>query len=99
MTTPALPTALPPTLTVLERGWLSSNSIVFNDGDAVSVVDTGYISQAEQTAQLVQGARRGRPLTRIVNTHLHSDHVGGNAHLHALHRPSIAIPRRWFTQA
>jgi glyoxylase-like metal-dependent hydrolase (beta-lactamase superfamily II) len=72
---------LPATMTVLERGWLSSNNIVFDDGDGVSIVDTGYASHAAQTLALVDRLRGRRPLTRIVNTHLHSDHVGGNAAL------------------
>ena len=79
--------ALPGSLTVLERGWLSSNSVVFNDDDALSIVDTGYASHAPQTLALVdrlRGSADGpRPLTRIINTHLHSDHVGGNARLKA----------------
>lgn len=83
---------LPPTMHVLERGWLSSNSVVFIDGDEASVVDTGYCLHAEQTALLIDRVRGERPLTRIVNTHLHSDHVGGNAQLRALHPVSIAIP-------
>jgi glyoxylase-like metal-dependent hydrolase (beta-lactamase superfamily II) len=70
---------LPATMHVLERGWLSSNNIVFDDGDAVTVVDTGYALHAAQTAALIQRIAGGRPLTRIINTHLHSDHVGGNA--------------------
>jgi glyoxylase-like metal-dependent hydrolase (beta-lactamase superfamily II) len=77
---------------VIERGWLSSNSIVFDEGDAISVVDTGYVSHAPLLVQLIEQARRGRPLTRIVNTHLHSDHVGGNATLHTRYRPTITVP-------
>lgn len=83
---------LPASMTVLERGWLSSNSIVFHDSDGVAVVDTGYAAHAEQTAQLIEHARRDRPVTRIVNTHLHSDHVGANALLQAIHRPKTWIP-------
>jgi glyoxylase-like metal-dependent hydrolase (beta-lactamase superfamily II) len=89
MTTGAV---LPATLTVLERGWLSSNNVVFDDGDSTSVVDTGYASHAEQTVQLVRVASAGKPLARIVNTHLHSDHVGGNAALQAAFGASITIP-------
>lgn len=83
---------LPATMQVLERGWLSSNSIVFDDGEAISIVDTGYVSQAPMLVQLIERLRRGRPLARIVNTHLHSDHVGGNAALHARFSPTITIP-------
>jgi len=78
-------------LQVLERGWLSSNSIVFDDGDAVSVIDTGYALHVEQTLALVDAARAGKPVRQIVNTHLHSDHVGGNAALQARHGCPIAI--------
>lgn len=83
---------LPASMRVFERGWLSSNNIVFDDGDRVSVVDTGYHLHAEQTAQLIDRFRGDKPLTRIVNTHLHSDHVGGNALLQARHRAQTMIP-------
>jgi glyoxylase-like metal-dependent hydrolase (beta-lactamase superfamily II) len=83
---------LPSTVHVLERGWLSSNNVVFIDGAEASVVDTGYCLHAEQTARLVDRVRGERPLTRIINTHLHSDHAGGNARLRAQHAATIAIP-------
>jgi glyoxylase-like metal-dependent hydrolase (beta-lactamase superfamily II) len=72
-------------MTVLERGWLSANNIVFAacDGGGAAVVDTGYVTHAPQTLALVEAALRGRPLARILNTHLHSDHCGGNAALQA----------------
>ncbi|HKO68572.1 MAG TPA: MBL fold metallo-hydrolase [Burkholderiaceae bacterium] len=78
---------------VLERGWVSSNSIVlFSDEHSATLIDTGYVTHAEQTLDLVRHALDGRRLTRIVNTHLHSDHCGGNALLaHALTAP-ITIP-------
>jgi glyoxylase-like metal-dependent hydrolase (beta-lactamase superfamily II) len=81
---------LPDGLQVLERGWLSSNNIVFHDAELPTVVDTGYGSQRAQTLTLIQAALQGRPLQRIVNTHLHSDHVGGNAVLQQ-HYPDCRI--------
>jgi glyoxylase-like metal-dependent hydrolase (beta-lactamase superfamily II) len=84
--------ALPSSITVIERGWVSSNNVVFDDGGRASVVDTGYGTHAVQTVQLVRAALAGKPLTRIVNTHLHSDHVGGNAALQAEFGASITIP-------
>ena len=33
--------ALPPGVHVLERGWLSSNNVVFEEGDHLTFVDTG----------------------------------------------------------
>lgn len=71
-------------LSVLERGWLSSNSTVIVDGDAGWVVDTGYASHAPQTVELVQQVLGARKLVGILNTHLHSDHCGGNAALSSL---------------
>ena len=90
---PQHPPALPPDITVLERGWLSANNIVFHGQHGTAVVDTGYCSHADQTVELVQGALGGRALDRILNTHLHSDHGGGNAALQKA-RPGVltAIP-------
>lgn len=80
-------------LTLLERGWLSANNCVITGNGPAAVVDTGYGSHAPQTLGLVQRALHGRPLDLIVNTHLHSDHCGGNAVLQA-HFPvcRTAIP-------
>jgi len=71
----------PASLRVLERGWVSSNNIVFLGEHETAVVDTGYARHADQTLALLRGALNGRPLGRIVNTHTHSDHIGGNAAL------------------
>lgn len=96
---------LPSTMQVLERGWLSSNNIVFIDDERAAVVDTGYSTHAEQTLELVQAALKGRRLDAIYNTHLHSDHCGGN-HILQQHYPKVhtAIPaaeihrvQRWDT--
>ena len=72
---------LPPEITVFERGWLSANNILFIGQRDTALVDTGYCSHAEQTVALVQGGLQGRALDRVLNTHLHSDHCGGNAAL------------------
>ena len=74
--------ALPPEITVFERGWLSSNNILFiGQRSGTALVDTGYCTHSAQTLALVQSALGGRPLEHILNTHLHSDHCGGNAAL------------------
>lgn len=77
--------ALPASIQVIERGWVSSNNIVFTDGDATAVVDTGYCRHRAQTVALIARVLDARPLERIVNTHAHSDHIGGNAALAAAH--------------
>lgn len=75
-----------PEITVLERGWLSANNYLFQAPDSAggaALVDTGYCTHASQTVALVQAALGTQPLARILNTHLHSDHCGGNAALQA----------------
>jgi glyoxylase-like metal-dependent hydrolase (beta-lactamase superfamily II) len=85
--------SLPAALRVLERGWLSSNNVLLLDDDGrATLVDTGYVTQKEQTLALVRHALAGRPLARIVNTHLHSDHCGGNAELGRAFGATIHIP-------
>ncbi|MGK2897078.1 MAG: MBL fold metallo-hydrolase [Burkholderiaceae bacterium] len=72
---------LPPGLHVLERGWLSSNGVLFLGAQSTALVDSGYCTHAEQTVALLAAGLQGRTLDRLVNTHLHSDHCGGNAAL------------------
>ena len=79
-------------LTVLERGWLSSNNVVFDGPEGTALVDSGYATHAPQTLALVRHALQGRPLDRLFNTHLHSDHCGGNAALQAAYACHTAIP-------
>ena len=82
-------------LTVLERGWLSSNNVIIHaaPGEPGAVlVDSGHVVHAEQTVALVRHALRGEPLSRIVNTHLHSDHCGGNAALQRAFDAPIVVP-------
>jgi glyoxylase-like metal-dependent hydrolase (beta-lactamase superfamily II) len=74
---------LPEGVSVLERGWLSSNNIVVTGSDQCVLIDSGYCTHSAQTLLLVESALQGRPLDMLVNTHLHSDHVGGNAALQA----------------
>lgn len=68
-------------LTVLERGWLSSNNVLLHGapGEGAVLVDSGHCTHGDQTVALVRRALAGEPLGRVVNTHLHSDHCGGNA--------------------
>jgi glyoxylase-like metal-dependent hydrolase (beta-lactamase superfamily II) len=89
---------LPPGIEIFERGWLSANNIfLYGDGGEsdVSLVDTGYCSHENLTLDLVKNAllKHGLPtLNKIINTHLHSDHCGGNAALSKIYHPDIYIP-------
>ena len=75
--------ALPSGMHVFERGWLSSNNVLFTDGEQSLLIDSGYCTHSAQTLQLVDHVLDGRELDCLVNTHLHSDHCGGNAALQA----------------
>jgi glyoxylase-like metal-dependent hydrolase (beta-lactamase superfamily II) len=84
--------SLPESIKVFERGWLSSNNVLLVDDTCAALVDTGYATHAPQTLALMQAALGERPLDLIVNTHLHSDHCGGNALLQAAWPCRTAIP-------
>ncbi|MCD0420577.1 MBL fold metallo-hydrolase [Rubrivivax sp. JA1024] len=74
-------------LSLIERGWLSSNNLLFGATRHTppTLIDSGYVSHAAQTLELLGRVLASAPVERIVNTHLHSDHVGGNA----------LLQRRW----
>jgi glyoxylase-like metal-dependent hydrolase (beta-lactamase superfamily II) len=72
---------LPEGITVFERGWLSSNNILLSGRGGTALVDTGYGTHAQQTLALVRRGLDGRSLDMVLNTHLHSDHCGGNSML------------------
>ncbi|MDT3679146.1 MAG: MBL fold metallo-hydrolase [Burkholderiaceae bacterium] len=86
--------SLPASLRFIQRDWLSSNQIVGIEGDEATVVDSGYAKHAGQTVALVKQVldADGVHLVRVVNTHLHSDHCGGNRALADAFGCSITIP-------
>ena len=69
---------IPRQIQVIERGWLSCNNVLLAAGDGVTLVDSGYGAHVPQTLALLDHALAGRPLKWLVNTHCHSDHMGGN---------------------
>lgn len=79
---------LPAGVKVLERGWLSANNILLIGDNGTALIDSGYGSHASQTLALLAHALQDRPLELLLNTHLHSDHCGGNAALQARY-PSL----------
>ncbi len=83
---------LPPQIRVLERGWLSSNNILIDDGEGCALIDSGYHAHAAQTLLLLQHALDGKHLTRLINTHCHSDHMGGNAAVQRAYACRTSIP-------
>lgn len=83
---------LPPQIQVLQRGWLSSNNILIDNGDGCALIDSGYVAHAAQTLLLLQHALAGKPLQRLINTHCHSDHMGGNAAVQRAYGCRTSIP-------
>jgi glyoxylase-like metal-dependent hydrolase (beta-lactamase superfamily II) len=88
--------ALPASIQVLERGWLSSNNIICFDGEQATLIDSGYVGHAPQTLELIKSVQAGRrqtsKLARLINTHSHSDHIGGNATVKNAFGCDILIP-------
>ena len=85
---------LPPQVHVFVRDWLSSNNILLRSRDGHVLIDSGYARHAPLTLALL-GSRRGlgdAPLARLVNTHCHSDHVGGNAAIVRRYGCPVAVP-------
>lgn len=64
-----------------ERGWLSSNSLLIQDTDQSVLFDSGYVTHSDQLLTLLDHTLHSHALDSLVNTHLHSDHCGGNSAL------------------
>lgn len=87
---------LPPGIDIFERGWLSANNIFLYGDDDVSLVDSGYCSHQQLTVDLVTNALKQYGLSsinKLLNTHLHSDHCGGNKALSQKFDCEIWIPK------
>jgi glyoxylase-like metal-dependent hydrolase (beta-lactamase superfamily II) len=85
---------IPSSLRVIVRGWLSCNQVVMlAPGDNV-LVDSGYCTQREQTLERLAGPEGldGEPLERLINTHCHSDHMGGNSAIASAYGCRVTIP-------
>lgn len=80
--------------TIFERGWLSSNNVLFvaPGADQGVLVDSGYWTHQDQTVSLVRNALGERTLSSVLNTHLHSDHCGGNAALVRAFGSKVIVP-------
>ncbi|MGE5170054.1 MAG: MBL fold metallo-hydrolase [Rudaea sp.] len=85
---------LPPQMHVFVRDWLSANHVVLRSAKGSVVIDSGYGKHAPLTLALVASRMGldGAPLATLVNTHCHSDHMGGNAALRRAYGCRIAVP-------
>lgn len=76
-------TILPADIRVFQRGWLSSNNVLCVSDETSALIDSGYGEHSTQTVALIEAELGERPLDLLLNTHLHSDHCGGNAAIQA----------------
>jgi len=83
---------LSPELTVIERGWLNCNQIVMTGPDRNALIDSGYGRHADATLAAVGKVLAGKTLHWLINTHCHSDHMGGNRALREHYRCRVTIP-------
>lgn len=84
--------SLPPTLRVIVRDWLCANHVVCLGGHENVLIDAGHVTRAAGTLAHLQATLAGRPLHRLLNTHCHSDHMGGNATVQRTYGCTIEIP-------
>lgn len=77
---------------VIERGWLNCNQILLTSAHENILIDSGYGRHAAATIGYVEQALRGKILHRLINTHCHSDHMGGNRALRERYRCRVTIP-------
>ena len=85
---------LPPQVHVFVRDWLSANHVVLKSPDGCVVIDSGYGKHVPLTLALIASRMGldGRPLAMLVNTHCHSDHMGGNAAVKRAYGCPVAVP-------
>ena len=88
----AVSRTLPPQVRVIVRDWLNANHILLTGRDRTVLVDSGYGRDTSITLAKVSVELAGRPLDWLVNTHCHSDHMGGNTAVRREHECRLSIP-------
>lgn len=82
-------------LQIWDRGWLSSTQTLVMPvpGEPGALLfDSAHGLHADQTMALLRQGLAGAPLRAVVNTHLHSDHCGGNAAIQAAFGAEVWVP-------
>lgn len=91
----SVPPALPAPVRFIQRDWLSANHVLLLGAAGNVLVDTGYGTTLPDTLRLLREPANlaDGALAAIVNTHCHSDHMGGNARLSALYGCPVLVPQ------
>ncbi len=86
---------LPDSVRVVVRGWLNCNQVLLRSPGGHVLVDSGYSACAQETLARLRdpAVLGGEPLAALVNTHCHSDHIGGNAAIVRAYGCPVTIPR------
>ena len=89
------PLSLPPTIKVIVRDWLNANHVLLAGRDSAVLIDSAYCTHARRTLELLRapGVLGQRPLDWLINTHCHTDHMGGNAALKRAYRCRLTLPQ------
>jgi glyoxylase-like metal-dependent hydrolase (beta-lactamase superfamily II) len=97
----------PASLRVIVRDWLCCNQVLLLGGAGNVLVDSGHVARGDETLALLRRPENlgAGPLARLINTHCHSDHMGGNAAVHSAYGCNISVPvdeaplvERWDTR-
>jgi glyoxylase-like metal-dependent hydrolase (beta-lactamase superfamily II) len=85
---------LAPGLQAIVRDWLDANHVLITGSHECVLMDTGCSAHAGETLALLRApqALGARCVDRIINTHCHSDHMGGNAAIARAYGASISLP-------
>lgn len=85
---------LAPGIQAIVRDWLDANHVLVTGNDECVLIDTGCSVNVERSLALLRApeALGSRRLSRIVNTHCHSDHMGGNARIASAFQAPISVP-------
>ena len=88
-------TRLPPGVRFIERDWLNANHVLLLGQEQNILIDTGFFSRTDETLRRLSLPENlgPAPLQRIINTHCHCDHMGGNAALQSIFQCEITVPR------
>jgi glyoxylase-like metal-dependent hydrolase (beta-lactamase superfamily II) len=73
---------------------LNCNQVVLRAPAGNVLIDSGYCTHRERTLSMIAGpgGLDGEPLARLINTHCHTDHMGGNAAIASTYGCRVTIP-------
>lgn len=83
-----------PSVRVIVRGWLNCNQVLLLSDAGNVLIDSGHSAFADETLRLLARPEHlgDRPLQRLINTHCHADHMGGNAAVARRYACAVCIP-------